>query len=569
MRFTIKVKLLTVFSLLIAVVIGLSIYSIETLKFVNDKTTEIVVKWVPGIDYANRINTMTADYKILEFRHIIATSAVDMTEIEDELDAKKAEIQKVMDTYGKSLYNDEDRKLFNTFKTEWNKYLAVHEKVNLFSRKKQTKEAMELMQNEGQKAFDTASNACLALVKFNRQNADRASSEGNMLYVTSSKLLIIISIAALVFCIIAAILILLSTIRPIRILKEKLQVLAEKGGDLTQQIDIRSKDEIGDLAQMVNKFIANLRSIMVEVNKSSDAVREASAIVAQNLNELNINVEETSATVEQIAAGIEETASSAQEVSATSTEMETAIEAMAKKALEGAEAAGNINTRANEMKSSAVVSSHTTQKIYEGTQDKLEKALLQSKAVEQISVLSNTILQISSQTNLLALNAAIEAARAGDAGKGFAVVADEIRKLAEESKNTVSEIQRITRKVVDAVGNLSDSARDVMEFMATDVRKDYKDMVKIGEQYSGDAAYIDSMVNDFSATAEELTASAEVIIKAIGDIAKTVNESAQGTQNIAQRATAIVDKVIEVQKQMEISNESARKLKEAVGKFKI
>lgn len=117
MRFTIKAKLLIVFTLLISVVIGLSIYSIETLKTVNAKSTEIVVKWVPGIDYANSLNTMTADFKILEFRHIIALSAVDMTQIEDELDAKKAEIQKKMDAYGKSLYNDGDRKLFNTFKT--------------------------------------------------------------------------------------------------------------------------------------------------------------------------------------------------------------------------------------------------------------------------------------------------------------------------------------------------------------------------------------------------------------------------------------------------------------------
>ncbi|MEG0440668.1 MAG: methyl-accepting chemotaxis protein, partial [Solibacillus sp.] len=77
----------------------------------------------------------------------------------------------------------------------------------------------------------------------------------------------------------------------------------------------------------------------------------------------------------------------------------------------------------------------------------LEEAMENSKVVTQINVLSESIMQISSQTNLLALNAAIEAARAGEAGRGFAVVADEIRKLAEESKNTVIEIQGITEKV--------------------------------------------------------------------------------------------------------------------------
>jgi len=173
------------------------------------------------------------------------------------------------------------------------------------------------------------------------------------------------------------------------------------------------------------------------------------------------------------------------------------------------------------------------------------------------------------KTNLLALNAAIEAARAGEAGKGFAVVANEIKKLAEDSKSTATQIQRITKQVIYSVDNLSTSSNSLLMFMATDVDKDYKAMLNASEEYKKDAEFVDTLVTDFSATAEELAASIENMIKAINEITEATNEGAEGTSNIAQKAVAISQGATDIMNYAGVSKESSDKLNKMVAEFKL
>ena len=256
-------------------------------------------------------------------------------------------------------------------------------------------------------------------------------------------------------------------------------------------------------------------------------------------------------------------------MSATTSQIEAAINSLAEKAQEGAEVAEEISARANRLKENAVKSQKNAGEIYANAYEKLKNAIEQSKAVEQINILSDAILDITSRTNLLALNAAIEAARAGEAGKGFAVVADEIRTLAENSKNAVTEIQRVTKDVVMSVENLSQNSQEILGFIDQTVVSDYASMVGISDQYKKDAELVSGIVTDFSATTEQLLASIQNLVRAINDIAIASNDGATGASNIAEKTAIVVEKADEVIKSCISSMESSQRLAELVSRFKV
>jgi methyl-accepting chemotaxis protein len=198
----------------------------------------------------------------------------------------------------------------------------------------------------------------------------------------------------------------------------------------------------------------------------------------------------------------------------------------------------------------------------------MDAALEKIRDVERIKALSDAILQISSQTNLLALNASIESARAGEAGKGFSVVADEIRKLAENSKSTVTEIQTTINSVFEAVENLAGISKDTLNYIETKVVESYKESVNVGENYDKDASFVKALVVDLSNTSKDLFTSIKTVTEAINEISKASNEGAEGANNIAEKVLLIRNRADEVNDQSGNLKQSINKLESLVNKFK-
>ncbi|WP_333657292.1 methyl-accepting chemotaxis protein [Tissierella praeacuta] len=357
---------------------------------------------------------------------------------------------------------------------------------------------------------------------------------------------------------------------PIKEASDYLNVVAT--GNFTGAVPIKlmeMKDETGILANAIDTMQQSVKDIIKEVAEESFNVSQMLISIDENMGQLNKSIEEISATTEELSAGTEENAASTEEMSATSTEIERAIESTASKAQEGAIMVNEINNMSQEMKKKAISSREAAIEIYRNTKIDLEIAIKQSEAVNQINELSEAILEITSQTNLLALNAAIEAARAGEAGKGFAVVADEIRKLAEGSKNTVSRIQEVTKVIFEAVNNLSSNSSEIMDFIDKKVLNDYEDLVNASEQYGQNSIGINDVVNEFSATSEELLASMQNMVRAIDEIAIAANEEAQGATSIAQETSVITEMSDDVIKLAKLAKEKSESLLKVVSKFTV
>ena len=179
----------------------------------------------------------------------------------------------------------------------------------------------------------------------------------------------------------------------------------------------------------------------------------------------------------------------------------------------------------------------------------------ESKKVDQINELTADILTISQQTNLLALNASIEAARAGESGKGFAVVAEEIRVLADTSRETANNIQDISKMVNQSVLSLAKNSNDMIEFIRTDILKDYDYYVEAGETYSKSAEKIDNTMDEFAAMTENQKKVISEMANAFEQISSTVEESTIGIGNVSESTSDLVSDIHGVVEHVEQNQE--------------
>ena len=322
-----------------------------------------------------------------------------------------------------------------------------------------------------------------------------------------------IVVAAIIFIIsmiISSYLLNLVLVRPLKELEDRAQDLAHGEGDLTQRLNISGKNEIAHVSNFINDFIKKVQDTIVQAKTTSNENSSVSEKLARTSQEIGQKAEEESKIVSEVSAQgknlqvvLEGSISNAKE---TKDEIDSAESTLS-----------NTNKLIVALSDEIVVRSQAEAEL----SDKLQHL---SSDAQQVKGVLEVISDIADQTNLLALNAAIEAARAGEHGRGFAVVADEVRKLAERTQKSLSEINATISVIVQSITDAS-------------------------EAISVNATAIEKLSGNAITAQEEISSSVTIMDKAV----HKVDDMVLGYINNSKDIQAMIDKV-EVVNELSVSN---------------
>ncbi|TFE01451.1 methyl-accepting chemotaxis protein [Jeotgalibacillus salarius] len=385
----------------------------------------------------------------------------------------------------------------------------------------------------------------------------------------SLSILVLLMIIGVVTLIIAGVIMSIVASRfskPIVKLSESVREVAN--GDLSTRANVKSNDEIGELATQFNMMVDHMNEILTTVKTSVEEVRGSAEGLSAVAEETNASSEQVASAVSDIADGASQSAEEADEANRQSYnlgEKINAISEQSKQMSEVASEAGSVNASGlSQMKQLKEYHTSST-----GFIQSMESVItdLETK-VQTIETVMATITEISSQTNLLALNASIEAARAGEHGKGFAVVADEVRKLAEQSVRATDEVKQTIADIQDS------SKRAVNEMGRTKENFDHQSVVveqtnEIFDQISDFMGTMETSILAVYREIQDVSTSKEAVARVIQEMAAMAEETAASCQQVSASTDEQVKAIQTVTESAERLSELSDDLQQAVNRFRL
>ena len=568
---SVKNKIMIPVLLLAVIAFATSILSIMNADSISKKSDDIANNYLVTIENVGYLSESTQKLTRSAYSYIVAEGDAAKKSVKDNIESLKSEIDGYMKDYEQTLDENEET-AYSSYKNYYSQFLTQFGVLEKYVDTNQTVNASKIANNNLVDVCNSLESALDDMTNSEVEATDHAMRQMHALAAfakTTGGVCFVFAIGALI---VAFLISTRKVVNPIvktnKELKEISALINDNNGDLTKRVNVKSSDEIGQLAQGINQFLDILQNTIGKIVEGSKNLDNMINSVGENVTVSNDNAQDVSSAMEELSATM-------QEIAATIQTVNDNTESVGKNVVDIADKTGQINNysqdmreRADSLAKSADENKRTTDEMLGNIVGTLKKAIEDSKSVERVNELTGEILNISSQTNLLALNASIEAARAGEAGKGFAVVADEIRQLADSSRDTANNIQAINEHVTSAVYQLIDNSNKIIKYIEETILADYDSFVQAGAQYNEDACYISETMQEFAEKTEKLKELMKNTVESIEGISSGVEQSANAVTSSAVSTSQLVEQMNSIDKEMSESRNTVGELKAQTDVFK-
>lgn len=355
----------------------------------------------------------------------------------------------------------------------------------------------------------------------------------------------------------------------IGIVDDKIVELADSKGDLTQKMQVRSRDEVGSIARNFNRFLEHLREIILHIVDGQRELSHSSQVITEEVLQSVDSITQISRDMVESERRMGEIEQAIFDINQIAAEGENYSSEMMQHTSDHMNQTAKIQKNAEKLQQQASSVREDIQNKIRDLQAQLQARMEDAKQVNVITQLSGEIVDIADQTNLLSLNASIEAARAGEAGKGFAVVAEEIGHLAEESSQTANQISEINQVIVRVVDALANASNELLQLMRTQVMGDYNLLVDTGRQYGETTLQFKEQMQSLYDAMGIIQNNMSRIARHVQDISKEVSQEQTELGEHVEGLQMVTDKMQMVQQEVEINNTVVEQLEQVVGQFKL
>jgi len=355
--------------------------------------------------------------------------------------------------------------------------------------------------------------------------------------------------------------------RPLNKVVEVVNEIAE-GNLNVKKIDIRTKDEIGELVSSIDRMSENLRSLITQIGETSDQVAASSEQLMASAGQTSDATEHIAVSVQQVAKGADEQVNRIEDTAQGINDMARGVELIATNAQGVHSTAMHASSRATEGNQTIQIAVQQMKSIHQAVDGVADVVKELQERSSQIGQIVGLITNIAAQTNLLALNAAIEAARAGEHGRGFAVVASEVRKLAEQSGDSAQEIVQLIGTIQDRTNEAVNS----MEIAKIEVGEGIGLVNNVGAAFAeiqSSISEVTEQIGEVSASVEQISAGSERIVQSIEAITGISEKTSASTQNVSAATEEQLASMEEIAATAASLSQMAEDLQTQIGKFKV